>query len=86
MKKKKKKKKKEKKNAVLWVDGPVFLFCFVFVFVFIFVFNFLVAKMTLKKGKFRNQSDFFCRKILGKYFDLFSKIFSKIFRFWLKNG
>ena len=35
--------------------------------------------MTLKTQIFRKKSDISCRKILGKYFDLFSKIFSKIF-------
>ena len=44
--------------------------------------------MTLKNTKLLTKSDIFCRKILRKYFNLFSKIFRnlKIFRFWSKKA
>ena len=44
-----------------------------------------VAKMTLKTQKHRGENknqDIFCRRVLAKYFGLFSKIF----RFWSKTG
>ena len=48
--------------------------CFV---LFLFFFPFLVAKMTLKTQKFQKKLTFFCRKVLGEYFDFFSKIFGR---------
>ena len=63
--------KKEKKKCFMsgWTCqvGAVGVGC-----LFVFFFNsFLVAKITLKT-QFFFKSDIFCRKILGKYFDLFS--------------
>ena len=42
-------------------------------------FNFCFQKMTPKTRKFRENFNICCRKILGKYLDLFSRIFSQIF-------
>ena len=54
-------------------------------FFFFFFFFFLEAKITLKTGKFLKKIRHFCKKILRKYFDLFSKSFSQNFRFWSKK-
>ena len=37
------------------------------------------SKIDTETWKFRKKSDIFLQKIWGKYFDLFSKIFSKDF-------
>ena len=52
---------------------------------FFFFFFFVVAKMTLKTGKFWKKSDLFWQKNLGKYLNLFSQIFSKHFKILVKK-
>ena len=61
----------------------VCLFSFGFVLFVCLFFLFLVAKMTLKTQKFqKNRTVFFFKQNFWKYFDLYSKIFSQILRFW----
>ena len=96
--KKKKKEKKKFSSGRSCQVGSVGCFLF-FCFVFVFVLFFLVAKMTLKKTwkfpkkkkkkkKIKNIKLFLAEKlkVLGKYFDLFSKKFSQSFKSWSKNG